>query len=98
MPQSTPLDKTYEITYDKNMQVMTVSNARANLYRLVDEVHEQGEPTMLVGKRHNAVLISEEEWRGIQETIYLSSIPGMVESIKAAAKEPLSEGSTELDW
>ncbi len=80
------------------MNVITVSNARANLYRLVDEVSENSEPTMLVGKRHNAVLISEEEWRGIQETLYLSSIPGMVESIKAAAAEPLSEGSKTLEW
>ena len=80
------------------MQVINATTARANLFRLMDDIAEHGEPVMVTGRRHNTIMISEEEWRGIQETIYLSSIPGMVESIVAASEEPLEEGSDTLPW
>jgi len=82
------------------MDIITASNARANLYRLIDQASESHQPIYITGKRNKAVLLSEEDWRGIQETLYLQSIPGMVESIKEAAKEPLELGTPleELDW
>lgn len=80
------------------MPIHTVSDARANLYRLIDEAAESHEPIVITGKRSSAVLIAEEDWRSIQETLYLLSIPGMRESILAARKEPLSRSARELDW
>ena len=80
------------------MQVITVTEARANIFQLMDQVAECHEPVMLTGKRTNVVMVSEEDWRGIQETIYLSSIPNMVESIVEASNEPLEEGSDTLPW
>jgi prevent-host-death family protein len=72
-------------------EIITVSAARQNLYRLVDQVDEGSGPVVITGKHHKAVLISEAEWNAYQETMYLSSIPGLVKSIKKAAKEPLSK-------
>ena len=80
------------------MPIHTVSDARANLYRLIDQAAESHEPIVITGKRSSAVLIDEEDWRSIQETLYLLSIPGMRESIIAARKEPLSKNARELDW
>ena len=80
------------------MTVLNVSDARANLYRLIDETNESHEPVIISGKRNNAVLISEDDWNSIQETLHLTSIPGMRESIMEGMKEPLSESSAELDW
>ena len=73
------------------MKVITATSARANLFGLIDQVAEENEEVMITTKRKNVVMISEEDWRSIQETLYLSSIPGMVESIKEAANEPLEE-------
>lgn len=73
------------------MEYMNITNARNNLYKLVDKVSETNEPILIAGKKNNAVLISEEDWSAIQETIFLNSIPGMVESIKAAANEQIDE-------
>jgi antitoxin YefM len=69
------------------VKIASVNKARATLYRLVDEVCDSHEPVVITGKRNNAVLVSQEDWNNIQETLYLGSIPGMVESIKAAAAE-----------
>lgn len=80
------------------MTAISATNARANLYQLIDQVNNNAEPLTITGKRGNAVLISEEDWKEIQETLHLSSIPGMVQSILAAKNEPLSEGSSDLDW
>ena len=63
------------------MTTLTVTEARASLYKLLDEVAETHEPILITGKRANAVLISEDDWRAIEETIYLLGIPGMRESI-----------------
>ena len=80
------------------MTTITATQARAKLYQLLDLSAESHEPIQITGKRNNAVLISEEDWRAIQETLHLVSIPGMKESILKAAKEPLSKRSRKLDW
>ena len=80
------------------MTILNASDARANLYRLIDQTKESHEPVIISGKRNNAVLISEDDWKSIQETLFLTSIPGMRESIIEGMKEPLSESSRELDW
>jgi prevent-host-death family protein len=68
------------------------------LYQLVDNAEASHEPIQITGKRSNAVLISESDWRSIQETLYLLSIPGMRESIRKGMKEPLSKASKKLAW
>jgi antitoxin YefM len=80
------------------MSVISATTARANLYRLIDEVSDSHEPVMITGKHANAVLIAEEDWKAIQETLYLESIPGMRESIKKGLKTPLNKCSKDLDW
>lgn len=80
------------------MPIIKVTNARSNLYRLIDEVASSHEPVLISGKRANAVLISEDDWRAIQETLYLLSIPGMRESIREGLKTPVDECSEKLDW
>lgn len=77
---------------------MTTTEARKNIYKLVEQASKTHEPIQITGKRHNAVLVSEEDWRNIQETLYLTSIPGMRESIIEGLVTPLSETSDELDW
>ena len=80
------------------MGIMKASDARANLYRLIDQTNESHEPVIISGKRNNAVLISEADWKSIQETLYLVSIPGMRDSILSGMKEPLGVSSRDLDW
>ncbi len=80
------------------MHTLSATEARANLYRLIDETAQSHEPILITGKRTNAVLISSEDWSAIQETLHLLSIPGMSESIKAGMAEPLTSSPTELDW
>ena len=80
------------------MSTLTASEARSNLYRLIDETADSHEPVMITGKRHNPVLVSAEDWAAIQETMYLLSVPGMRESIRVGLAEPLGECSMELDW
>jgi len=80
------------------MTTFTASEARAGLYRLIDQVTETHKPVIISGKRANAVLISEEDWSAIQETLYLLSVPGMRESIKAGMAEPLAKSAKALKW
>ena len=80
------------------MTNITVTEARRRLYNLLDEVAQSHEPVQIAGKRNSAVLISEDDWRSIQETLYLTSIPGMRESILAGMKTPVEECEEELDW
>jgi antitoxin YefM len=80
------------------MAVLNASDARANLYRLIDQTNNSHEPVIISGKRNNAVLISEEDWQAIQETLFLDAIPGMRESIIEGMKEPISGSSKELGW
>ncbi|MCH4561828.1 MULTISPECIES: type II toxin-antitoxin system Phd/YefM family antitoxin [Halomonas] len=80
------------------MPTMTASEARANLYRLIDEAASSHQPLLISGKRNKAVLISEEDWEAIQETLFLLSVPGMRESIREGMATPVDECSEELDW
>ena len=80
------------------MTTLTASQARAKLYKLIDEASASHEPIQITGKRGNAVLVSEDDWRAIQETLYLLSMPGMRESIREGLKTPVEECSEELDW
>jgi len=77
---------------------LTASDARNNLYRLMDQAAESHQPIMISGKRTSSVLVSIEDWQAIQETLYLLSVPGMRESIKAGMAEPLSDCAPELAW
>lgn len=80
------------------MATLTATEARKQLYTLVDAVAESHDPIQIVGKRNSAVLVSEEDWRAIQETLYLSAIPDMRESIRAGLHTPVEECDEELDW
>ena len=80
------------------MNIINATEARAKLYTLIDETADSHQPVIITGKRGNAVLVSEEDWNAISETLYLLSIPGMRESIKEGMKQDLSECSKELDW
>lgn len=80
------------------MTTMSVSQARASLYRLIDAASESHEPVLITGKRGNAVLLSEDDWRSVQETLHLLSIPGMRESIVDGMAEPLESSSEEAGW
>lgn len=80
------------------MTVLKASAARAKLYRLIDETAQSHEPVLISGKRRNAVLLSEEDWRSVQETLYLLSIPGMRESIVEGLKTPVSKCAKKLAW
>lgn len=80
------------------MTSITATEARKRLYRLVDDVAESHEPIQIAGKRNSAVLISEEDWRAIQESIYLSNISGMRASIRKGLKTPVDQCVEELKW
>ena len=80
------------------MPTLTAGEARANLYRLMDEAAQSHQPILISGKRHDAVLVSAEDWDAIQETLYLLSIPGMRESIKAGMAETVDACSSEPGW
>jgi len=80
------------------MKTMNVTNARKELYKLIDQVQDAHEPVYITGKNKSAVLISEDDWRSIEETLYLTSIPGMRESILEGLKEDPNKCDTELDW
>jgi antitoxin YefM len=80
------------------MTTITASEARASLYRLIDEASLNHQPVVITGKRHNAVLVSADDWAAIQETMYLLSVPGMRESIREGLSTPIDECAKELDW
>lgn len=80
------------------MKSVTATEARKSLYRLLDEVAVTSQPVQITGRRASAVLVSEEDWRALEETVYLMSIPGMAESIREGMKTPIDECVEELDW
>ncbi len=97
----------YAITYnkirlilDQVMKSISVTQARANLFKLVDETATTSEPVLITGKRNNAVLVSEEDWRAIQETLYLSQVKGLKESLIEGKNTPIEEciPLEELEW
>ncbi|HLD07760.1 MAG TPA: type II toxin-antitoxin system Phd/YefM family antitoxin [Candidatus Peribacterales bacterium] len=79
------------------MTSITATSARARLYRLLEEIQKQGAPILITGKRGNAVLVSEEDWRAIEETLYLLSVPGMRNSIRKGIREPVSRAAKRID-
>ena len=80
------------------MTSIPVTKARSKLYQLLDAAAGSHEPIQITGKRSNAVLIAEEDWRSIQETLYLMSIPGMRTSIRKGLAEPLQKASKKPGW
>ncbi|MDB5851213.1 MAG: antitoxin of toxin-antitoxin stability system [Rhodoferax sp.] len=77
---------------------ITASEARASLYRRLDQTAESHEPILISGKRTSAVLLSAEDWQATQETLYLLAVPGMRESIKKGMSEPLHKSTKVLSW
>ena len=80
------------------MATLSATEARTKLYRLIDQASLSHEPIVITGKRGNAVLISEDDWRSIQETMYLLTIPGMRESIRKGLATPVEDCKEEIDW
>ena len=80
------------------MTILTASEARASLYRLIDQASESHQPVLIAGKRSSAVLVAAEDWQAIQETLYLLAVPGMRESIKKGMAEPLARSATQPGW
>ena len=79
------------------MKTINVTKARANLYKLLNETSESHEPIQITGKKTNAILVSEDDWRSIQETLYITSSPGMREAIMEGLQTPIDECSEEID-
>ncbi len=80
------------------MKTITVTEAKNNIFKLIDLANKEGIPIQITGKRGNAILISEEDWNAINETRYLLSVPGMRESIKKGLKEPIDKCSDKITW
>ncbi len=95
---SARLDKAHAFPHASGMTSLPVTQARSKLYQLLDEAADSHEPIQITGKRSNAVLVSEADWRSIQETLYLISIPGMRGSIRKGLAEPLNKSSANPSW
>jgi prevent-host-death family protein len=80
------------------MEIYTTSEARTKLYKIVDQVSEAHQPVYIKGRRNKAVILSEEDFNNMQETLYLLAIPGMHEAIKKGIDEPIESCSDNLDW
>ncbi len=80
------------------MTSMTATAARKQLYALLDDLADSHEPLQIAGKRHSAVLVTEDDWRAVQETLYLTSIPGMRDSILSGLRTPVEKCAKEVDW
>ena len=80
------------------MTSLPVTQARSRLYELLDLAAASHEPIHITGKRTNAVLVSEEDWRNIQETLFLLSVPGMRDSIREGLDESLNQSSNSPGW
>ena len=79
------------------VKTISATIARSDLYRLIDTTLSDHEPVQITGKRGNAVLVSEADWRAIQETLYLLGVPGVRESIREGMAEPLENCIREVD-
>jgi len=80
------------------MKSLNATQARKEIYNLIDQVNLDHQPVQISGKRGNAILISEEDWSAIHETLYLTSIKGMRKSIKGGLNTSLEDCSDSLDW
>ncbi|MFA6628896.1 MAG: type II toxin-antitoxin system Phd/YefM family antitoxin [Sulfuricurvum sp.] len=79
-------------------KVITASQARSDIYNLIDETAQSHEPIIITGKRHNAVMLSLEDWKAIEETLFLTSIPNMAQSIVDAMNASENEFSESVEW
>ena len=91
-------DKAHAFPDAPGMTSLPVTQARSRLCQLLDEAADSHEPIQITGKRSNAVLVSEGDWRSIQETLCLVSIPGMRDSIRKGLAEPLAKTSAKPGW
>ena len=80
------------------MTTINATKARAELYRLLEQVAESHEPIQIKGKKASAVLLSEDDWRAVQETLHLLSVPGMRESVVEGLQTPVEDCAAELEW
>lgn len=80
------------------MSIMNITSARKDLYKIVESVNKTHEPIHITGKSGSAVLVGEEDWRNIEETLFLLSIPGMRDSIVEGMETPIEELDSKLDW
>ena len=80
------------------MTIISANKVKENLDVILDEVQSSYEPMIITGDKHSAVLISEEVWRSIEETLYLSSIPGMKDSIINGMKENIENCASSVEW
>lgn len=80
------------------MTTLNATDARAKLYSLIDEAAETHQPIVITGKRHNAVLLFEDDWKAINETLFLLSVPGMRESIREGMNTDISQCDKDVDW
>lgn len=80
------------------MRTITATAARSRLYNLIDEAAQTHEPVQITGKRSDVVLVSSDDWRSIEETLYLLSVPGMRESIREGMATPVDECSEDVAW
>jgi prevent-host-death family protein len=80
------------------MTILNATEARSKLYKLIDEAYQTHKPITITGKRGNAVLVSEDDWNSINETLYLLSVPGMRESILDGMATELDECSKKIEW
>ena len=80
------------------MDTVKATEARAKLYGVIDQVEESHKPVLITGKRSNAVLIAEDDWKSVQETLYLLSLPGMRESLIQGVSTPTSKLKKSLSW
>lgn len=80
------------------MTTLKVTEARVNLYKLIDDTTINHQSVVITGKRGNAVLLAEDDWNTINETLHLLSLPGMLESILEGVQESIDSAATELNW
>lgn len=80
------------------MKAVNVTNARKDLYNLIDETIMSSEPIQIIGKRGNAILVSEDDWRAIQETLFLINIPGMKDALIEGKNTPKEELLEDIGW
>ncbi len=80
------------------MNIYTVSQARTNIFKIMDYVNNSHDPVYIIGKKNKSVLLSEEDYRSLAETLYITSVPGLKESILKASQEPIENFSDEIDF
>lgn len=83
------------------MKVITATKAREKIYKLIQEVNANNSPVTITNNRgKNAVLVGEEDWSAIEETLFSMSIPGMSESINKGAQEDIADciDEAEVEW